>query len=172
MMVLAVLASAVDDIRDIRGPIVTPPSHPWWPYLVAAAVVVAIALGVRAWVRSRRKPLPPGARALRALEAARTSIEGADAHGFSLQVSDAVRAYVEAAFTVHAPRLTTPELLAELMTDESPVAAHRGELGTFLEFCDLAKYARWSLSRVDMTAMLASAEAFVRATASPAGGGS
>ena len=83
-------------------------------------------------------------------------------------MSDVVRAYVEAAFALHASRLTTDELLADLMTDHSPVAAHRTELGAFLGYCDLAKYARWSLSPTDMTGMLDSAETFVRVTAAPA----
>ena len=50
------------------------------------------------------------------------------------------------------------------MSDTSPVAAHRAELGEFLRYCDLAKFAGWSLSETEMTSMLASAEAFVRAT--------
>jgi hypothetical protein len=159
-------AQAAADIRDIRGPIVDPPSHAIWPWLLAGfgliAVVTAMLL-VRRW-RARRR-VPADVAALRALEAARPAIEGGDAHAFSTEVSDAVRTYVEAAFALRAPQRTTDELLAELMSDGSPVAAHRAELGTFLGYCDLAKYARWSLSRTDMTGMLTSAETFVRATA-------
>jgi hypothetical protein len=102
---------------------------------------------------------------LLALDAARELIERGDALGFSTRVSAAVRGYVEDAFALHAPKLTTEELLGTLMTDHSPVAAHREQLGTFLEFCDLAKYARWSLSRGDMTGMLDSARAFIHETA-------
>ena len=172
MIILATLAaagsavaSAADDIRDIRGPIVVPPGHPWWPYLAGAAAVAVITSIAFAVISRRRRPLSADVRALRSLEATRPLIVRGDAHTFSLQVSDAVRGYVEAAFELHAARLTTDELLADLMTDHSPVAAHRGELATFLGYCDLAKYARWSLSATDMTGMLASAETFVRVTA-------
>jgi hypothetical protein len=141
-----------------------PPPHAWWPY-VAIAGVLACAAVIYAIVRRRRRALPPDQAALRALEATRELIARDDAPAFSVQVSTAVRDYVELAFGVRAPRRTTEELLADLMHDASPVAAHRDDLGVFLEYCDLAKYARWSLSRAEMTGMLDSAEAFVRATA-------
>ncbi|HEY1551434.1 MAG TPA: hypothetical protein VGG28_26575 [Kofleriaceae bacterium] len=132
----------------------------------AAGASAAIGFVIVAAVRRRHaRAVPADVAALRALEEARAAIDRVDAQRFSTQVSTAVRGYVELAFGVRAPRLTTEELLADLMTDGSRVAAHRAELGRFLEFCDLAKYARWSLSRAEMTGMLESAEIFVRATA-------
>jgi hypothetical protein len=156
-----------DDIRDIHGPIVQLAGHPWWPYAISLAALVAMAAFVVIAIRKlRRRAVPADVAAIRALDAARPLIEGGDPQGFSSQVSTAVRDYVEQAFGVHAPKLTTEELLAGLMTDvTSVVAPHRAELGQFLEFCDLAKYARWSLSRADMIGMLDSAAVFVRATA-------
>ncbi|MEO6774016.1 MAG: hypothetical protein ABI467_13540, partial [Kofleriaceae bacterium] len=109
--------------------------------------------------------VPADVAALRALEATRSLIAGDDVQSFSSEVSQTVRDYVETAFGVRAPRRTTEELLAELMHDASPVSAHRAELGLFLEHCDLAKYARFALSRAQMTEMLDSAELFVKATA-------
>ena len=163
---LAVLAPVVEDIRDLRGPIELRPDRPWWPYIAAALAIVLSIIAVAAMVRRRRRRrLPADLEALRALEATRAQIDAADANAFSTDVSAAVRGYVEAAFALHAPTWTTEELLAQLMTDSSPVAAHRPELGAFLAYCDLAKYARWSLSRTEMTGMLDTAEAFVRATA-------
>jgi hypothetical protein len=148
----------MNDIRDIHGPIVSH-AHAIWPVLVVALGMVLLAVLTARLLR--RKPLTPAARALRAFGGLPTD----DAERFSTEVSGVVRAYVEEAFGIHAPRRTTDELLADLMTDGSPVAAHRSELGEFLEHCDLAKYARFSLSQVQMAAMLASAETFVRATA-------
>jgi hypothetical protein len=127
--------------------------------------VVACAAVIYAIVRRRRRTLPPDLAALRALEATRELIARDNAPEFSVQVSNAVRDYVELAFGVRAPRRTTEELLGDLMQDASPVAAHRDELGAFLEYCDLAKYARYALSRPQMTGMLDSAETFVRSTA-------
>ncbi len=161
----ALLAPVAEDIRDIRGPVPLPePISPWvWGSL---AVVAVLALAAAWWWRRRRaKPLAPDAAALRSLEEARGLIGAGDAASFSARVSDTVRAYVEAAFSVRAPFRTTEELLQQLLRDESPVAAHRAELSRFLEQCDLAKYARWSHSPADMDEMLSSAQTFVRATA-------
>ncbi len=149
---------------DIFGlhPLAVPPVHAMWPYTLAAAVVVVAA--VIMIVRRRRRAVPADVAAMRALEATRELIARDDAQSFSSQVSTAVRDYVEVAFGVRAPRRTTEELLADLMHDASPVAAHRDELGVFLAYCDLAKYARFALSRSQMTGMLDSAELFVRST--------
>jgi hypothetical protein len=166
---LVAAAPIAEDIRDIRGPIAAPASSPWWPYLAIAVAALALAFAVRTYARRRRPPQPPDRAALDAIADARTRLRG-DPHRFSIQVSEAVRTYVEAAFDVHAPRRTTEELLAELMTDPSPVAAHRRELREFLETVDRAKYARDALSYVEMVRMLESAEAFVRATAAMRGG--
>jgi hypothetical protein len=53
------------------------------------------------------------------------------------------------------------------MRASSAVAPYRSELGAFLELCDLAKYARWSLSRSQMTEIVERAEQFVRASSEP-----
>lgn len=148
----------MNDIRDIHGPILHH-AEAWWPYLVIGVAALLLALLVRRLATKRA--LTPAERALQALEASR---DEHDAERFSTRVSGAVRDYVEDAFGVHAPRRTTDELLADLMIDGSPVATHRDELGAFLAFCDLAKYARSSLSAPDRAGMVDSAETFVRAT--------
>ncbi len=152
------------DIFGLHQPLAAPPGHAWWPYALVAVAVAAVATLVIA-VRRRRRRVPPDLAALRTLEAARELIARGQPAAFSAQVSGAVRDYVELAFGVRAPRRTTEELLADLMQDAGPIAAHRAELGAFLSYCDLAKFARFALSEPQMTGMLDSAEAFVRATA-------
>jgi hypothetical protein len=158
-------ADSGQDIRDIHGPIAIPVRRsPWWYVGGAALAVGALAALV---LRARRKPsAPPHERALGALEEAGTTFEG-DPRRFSFAISQIVRQYVEEAFQVRASRRTTEELLADLMLDRSPVSLQRAALGEFLRYCDLAKFAGWSLSPADRTAMLVSAETFVRATATP-----
>jgi hypothetical protein len=157
-------AAASDDIRDIHGPIaIRRPTPAWWYLAGAGGTAGIIGLLVLA---GRRRPRPVAAheRALAELEDERTLIdEGARA--FSIAVSETVRSYVEEAFSLRASRRTTDELLSELMADQSPVAAHRVELGRFLRFCDLAKFAGRSFCRDDMNEMLESAKAFIVATA-------
>jgi hypothetical protein len=152
-----------EDIRDIHGPILIAGPRSQWPCLIGAGCVAASLAGIVVYRRRRRPPSTPAALALAALEAARPLADG-EARGFSFAVSEIVRRYVEEAFSLRAAHRTTDELLADLMGDQSPVAAHRAPLGEFLRLCDLAKFAGWSLSRAEMAAMSASAEAFVRAT--------
>jgi hypothetical protein len=157
-------APAADDIRDIHGPIaIARPTPAWW-YLAGtggAAGLIAILVLAR---HRRSRVLTPRERALAALESERALVEGG-AREFSIAVSETIRCYVEEAFFLPASHRTTDELLSDLMRDQSPVAAHRNELAQFLSFCDLAKFAGRSFSSTDMRGMLASAEAFVRATA-------
>lgn len=79
-----------------------------------------------------------------------------------------VRAYVEARFNVLATHLTTTEFLRDCLAQVgSALQAHEQSLGDFLRYCDLAKFARWSLDAEQMQAMLASARHFVESTAAP-----
>lgn len=160
-------ADTGQDIRDIHGPIVIAGRRsPWW-YVGAGAVAAGLLVGLVLYGHRRKPIAPPHERALRALAEAGTMFEG-DPRQFSFAVSEIVRHYVEEGFRVRAAHRTTEELLADLMLDRSPVALHRTALGEFLRYCDLAKFAGWSLSPNDRAAMLASAETFVLATATPA----
>lgn len=161
----AMTSDSGQDIRDIHGPIAIPGRRsPWW---YAGGAALAVGLLAALVLCARRKPIaPPHERALRALEEAGSMFEG-DPRQFSFAVSEIVRRYVEEAFQVRAAHRTTEELLSDLMLDRSPVSLHRTALGEFLRYCDLAKFAGWSLSPADRMAMLASAETFVRATATP-----
>ena len=155
-----------EDIRDIHGPIVQAAPTNWWPYIIGGLLLVA--LGYAGWrLIRRRRNLPPHERALRELRDARALIDSGEPHALSLRVSETVRGYVEQVFDIHAPRRTTQELLDDLMRASSPVAPYRSELGAFLELCDLAKYARWSLSQTQMAEIVDRAEHFVLASSEP-----
>ena len=155
-----------EDIRDIHGPIVQAAPTNWWPYIIGSLLLVALAYA--GWrLFTRRRTLSPQERALRELSAARALIHSEQPHALSLRVSETVRGYVEQVFDIHAPRRTTQELLDDLLRASSPVAPYRGELGAFLELCDLAKYARWSLSQPQMAEIIDRAEHFVRASSEP-----
>jgi hypothetical protein len=156
-----------DDIRDIHGPIVLKTRRPTWWAVGSGTVVIAAAAGAAAWSRRGQRRLPPGLRALRVLARQRALAAG-HPRAFAIAVSETVRAYLEEAFAIQAPRRTTEELLADLVRDRSgPLAAHQFELTEFLRQCDLAKFAGAALSAARMNAMLDSAEALVRATAVP-----
>jgi len=157
-------ADSGEDIRDIHGPLVGPRRRPlWWWLAGAASAVGVVAAGVALRARRRRRPVPPHERALRALAGANLLV-GANPRDLSFVVSEIVRSYIEEAFPVRAAHRTTEELLSEIALDATPIFTHRKEVGELLRYCDLAKFAGWSLSRTDMVAMLRSAETFIRAT--------
>jgi hypothetical protein len=86
---------------------------------------------------------------------------------FSLAVSEVVRAFIERSFPVRAAHQTTEEFLRLLTaTANGPLAAYREELAQFLDQCDLAKFARWSLSLSEMQTLFESARRFILAAGS------
>jgi Domain of unknown function (DUF4381) len=161
--------SSAPDIRDIHPPYPIP--QDWWVLaLIGTALVLALLLawfGWR-WLRARHPQLTLVQRTLLKLDATRPLMEGGDARAFSVAVSDIVRGYVEERFNVHATQRTTPEFLRDCLTQVGSVLqAHEQSLSEFLKFCDLAKFARWSLSGGEMQGLLASARHFVESTGVP-----
>jgi hypothetical protein len=150
-----------EDILDIRGPIHIPAAFPWAAWI--AGSFAAAGIGVGAWVLIRRphRKLPYEI-ALANLEKLRPLMQPENARVFSLAVSEIVRGFIEQCFPVRAAHRTTNEFLHDLVNlPDSPLAAHRETLAEFLVHCDLAKFARWSLTVPQMEAILASASTFV-----------
>ncbi len=165
------MSAAGPDIRDIRPPYLIPLDWRLLALSVAAAVLVLVLLwwGWRRY-RSRRPPPTLLQRTLHRLEATRALMQAGDARAFSVAVSDVVRAYVEERFNVLATHLTTNEFLRDSLGQVGSVLqAHEQALGEFLNYCDLAKFARWSLDAAEMERMLASARHFVETTAADPG---
>lgn len=154
-------AAGQEDIRDIRPPIHIAAPFPRLPWAVGTLGIVA--LGVASWELLRRKRRKqPYEIALERLEKTRALMHEIDAEPFCLAVSEIVREFVEETLPVRAMHRTTDEFLRDL-TDLScnSLIPHRGALANFLEHCDLAKFARWSLSVPQMEALLESAKEFV-----------
>lgn len=157
------------DIRDIRPPYLIPLD---WRVLALLGAGALLLLGLVwwawRWYRARRPPLTLLQRTLLRLEATRTLMQAGEARAFSAAVSDVVRAYVEERFNVLATHLTTTEFLRDCLAQVgSALQAHEQALSEFLNYCDLAKFARWSLDAGEMERMLGSARHFVESTAAP-----
>jgi hypothetical protein len=137
--------------------------------LVAAAAAALIVLGLLVWlvvraVRRRPPPLPPSPRsvALRELDALRPRVQSSEPYDFSIAVSDVLRRYIGAAFGLQAPQQTSPEFLAAVAASNRFTADERQLLETFLERCDLIKFARINADAGDSEALLERALAFVQ----------
>jgi len=163
---VAVMTPATDirDIRDIRGP--KPLGSPWLIPLVAMTSLLAVGGAYAAWAWNRRRFRGASKRpldiALERLEKARQLMTPLRGREFSIEVSSAVRDYIESRFDLRAAHLTTDEFLHQLLEPmDSPLAAHRSLLGHFMQTCDLAKFGGWNLAVADMEAMLQSARRFI-----------
>jgi hypothetical protein len=160
-------ATPTGDIIDIRGPIHIPAAFPWLQWSASAAGTLALGFGAWAFFRRPRRKWPYEI-ALAKLEATRPLMAEDNAQPFSLAVSGIVRLFIEECLPVRAAHHTTHEFLRYLLNlPDSPLADHRESLANFLEHCDLAKFARWSLTIPQMESMLASASAFVVAIGKP-----
>jgi len=163
----ATQSSMPDDIRDIRGPLHIPDPL---LYLYYAAGVCLFLIGAAAawrWLR-RRKVL----RAKLAFEIAFEQLERAKAlmkpdmgDEFSVAVSNAIRAYIESRFDLHVTRHTTEEFMSRVSSEPSgDLCEYADLLHHFLEHCDLAKFARYTLCLDQMKEMHQSAWDFVDQT--------
>jgi hypothetical protein len=154
-------AAPEQDIIDIRPPIHIPAAFPWMIW--SAGALAAAGLGCGAWMLRRRpRRKLPYEIALENLAKTRGLMQPENAQRFSLAVSEIVRLFIEECLPVRAAHRTTHEFLRDLVNfPDSPLAAHRETLRDFLHHCDLAKFARWSLTVPRMEAMLESANAFV-----------
>jgi hypothetical protein len=157
-----------EDIRDIRPPIHIAAPFPWLAWTSGA--LGAAALGVAFWKllgRKRRKHAYEIA--LEHLESTRALMRENDAEPFCLAVSEIVREFVEETLLVRAMHRTTNEFLRDLASlSYEPLAPHRDTVSNFLRHCDLAKFARWSLTVSQMEALLMSAKEFVIDVGKPA----
>src|SRR5215475_9649423 len=150
---------APEDIIDIRPPIHIATPFPW--IAVGAAALAVAGISAAAWklLRRQRRKLAYEI-ALERLENARPLMRESNAEPFCLAVSDVVREFIEKELLVRAMHRTTNEFLHVSLSNPQ-LAAHRDTLANFLQHCDLAKFARWSLTVPQMEAMLSSAKEFV-----------
>jgi len=140
-------AQATNDLRAIKPPVVIPSGWEWlWWTLTVLALAMLSYFAWRWWQKNRRKPktlevtIPPHERARRKLQEALDYID--EPRPFCILVSDAVRLYLEEAFSMRAPERTTEEFLDELQTSALLWLTQKQLLGDFLMRCDLVKFAR------------------------------
>src|SRR5262249_1603143 len=152
---------AAEDIIEIRPPIHLASPFPW--LAVGATALGLVGIGTVAWKLLRRKRCKLAYEiALERLENTRPLMREFHAEPFCLAVSDVVREFVEEVLPVRAMRRTTSEFLRDLAKlPYLQLDPHRDTLANFLQHCDLAKFARWSLTVSQMEEMLSSAKDFV-----------
>jgi len=163
------------DIRDVKGPLSI--ARNWWllwPWAVGALAVAGLAIWLYRRYRRRARPVTPARRApsrppheialeaLARLEGERL-LERGEVKAFYIQISEILRLYLEGRFGIDAMELVTDEAvdaLSRTSLDRAVVEATR----TFLEACDLVKFAKHTPAPEVSRDMIPSARRLVDAT--------
>jgi hypothetical protein len=141
------------EIKQIAEPVEMP--APWWPWVAGGAALAALLAGL--WWRRRRKQLerdavpPPGPHEIAYAELekllASGLLEKGEAKLFYLRLSNVLRRYIEGRFGLNAPEQTTEEFLDGLRHGTPFRLEHMELLRSFLQHCDLVKFAELQPTR-------------------------
>ncbi len=163
-------AAPMTDIHGIKPP--EPAGFDPTPLYYAAAGAAVLAAAVFSfliWKHRRRRlrvsttpGFSPEETALAALDEL-VNLEGMDGKIFYFRLSAVLRQYIEARYRIHAPEMTTEELLPEIKHLGMDPALRKG-LRSLLETADPIKYAGSPASVRAMEDHLAFARRFVRET--------
>lgn len=154
------------------------PLPPWWssPWAIAAAVAALVALGLLGrWLarRTRRPDAPPAptpeppidlSEFTRRLAALRQRQPQLSAYDLAIEVSDILRAYLEARHRLRIRYQTSREFLREAATRPELAPAQRDALGAFLGFCDGVKFGQEPATDAELERLLVTAEGVIRET--------
>ena len=160
-------ASPTPAIHDIRPPLDVFP-YPMWMVVTAGAIAVAIlasiVTGIVLAAKRRPKAPPPTARemALRRLKEAEADLATTEPYAFSIRVSDILRRYVSEQYHLRATEQTSPEFLAAAARSPHFTKADKDLLASFLDHCDLIKFAHVEATAADSKGLLEQAVYFVK----------
>lgn len=143
-----------------------------WAMIAAAGIVIAaLTMLIVYLVRSRRSrpaaTVLPEVWALRELYTLASTdwIETGRAREYYYELTHIVCRYIELKFDLAAPEMTTEEFLTTLARDRGALPYDANRLRTFLEACDIVKYAALRPRAADAEQAMITARAFINATA-------
>ncbi len=156
-------AEDIEDIIELQADVTKVPLEqiielkdvPLWTgwYWTGGAILLLIALLVLLFTRKRKSDstesvsqIPPHEKALQELRDIWSGQEELDDKIFVITVSDVLRRYIEAAFSIRAPERTTEEFLEEASQHEDLKGDFADRLDEFLSIVDLVKFARMPLA--------------------------
>ncbi len=137
----------------------------WWPWIVAAVLIIAVAVVAgRTIVSARRRSAYDIAigRLDRLLNQSQQVGDHPDA--FFVELSSIVRWYLETRFDLRAPELTTEEFLGTMSQSPDLTCDHQSLLRTFLSRADLVKFANFVPNQADIDQSISAARRFLDET--------
>ena len=154
--VVSVIDDDATDIRDLKSPVDIPGGAPWYVWLIAGLVLLAVAAAVFLYIRRRRSREDPQG-AVPAIERRPEEVALEELELLALKewpaqgrvkahysaLSEILRRYLSARYGIAAMEYTTSELLAALNAlqvghEESRVVRE------LFEECDMVKFARFT----------------------------
>ena len=157
--------AAITDIKDIKGPIHIPEIGKM--LILAALIITVIFLVIFVYHKIRqRKPIRlPHETALEELQALKAAfLQSGDIKSYYVGISDSVRRYIERAFSLRAPEMTTEEFLESLKSSASLSQEQKSLLRDFMGSCDLVKFAKYSATKDEAGLVITSAAKFIEET--------
>ncbi len=167
-------------LHEIKPPVPLPRSFNirFWGGLIGGVLILAVIAGIiLAKARKRRKADDPGPK-IPAHEAAYEALDrlvqddlinkGA-VKIFYQRISAIVRHYIEDRFSLRAPEQTTEEFLGNMETARDFPGEYQTLLRSFLNHCDLVKFAEYQPAPDDIQKTFDSCRAFIDGTAEKEG---
>lgn len=154
--VISVIDDDAADIRDLKSPVDIPGGAPWYFWLIAGLVLIAIAAAVFLYIRRRRNredpqgtvpaiERPPEEIALEELEllALKEWLAQGRVKAHYTALSEILRRYLSGRYGIAAMEYTTAELLTALNARQVGHEESRVVRELFEE-CDMVKFARYT----------------------------
>ena len=164
------------ELFGIKGPIEIPDHSTTLLMGIAALLaVLLLVLLIVLWRKraGKQRAIQAHEQALQRLAQAELLIDNRDVDAFVTLIDQTLRRYIEQRFAISARRQTTHEFITGLTQGDLAVpellANNSENLQTWLEHCDLVKFARGTLNRETMEAMLANLRSFIQSTLPEAG---
>lgn len=151
------------DIKDIKGPLYF--RNPYWG-IISLAVVLLLCLAIAYIIYMRMKSYVPvrlpHETALEELESIRARyLQGGPIKEYYFGVSDSVRRYIERAFNLRAPEMTTEEFLNSMKDSSGLNGAQKDLLRGFMNACDMVKYAKYNPTAAEADSVYSTAKNFI-----------
>lgn len=169
------LLATNSEVRGSKGYLTWERELPRWLVALLLVVLLAIILSLVlvALTAKARKPaeslepaIPADVLALARLKALQEKgyVDSGAHEPFYVELSDIVRKYLESRFSLHAPDRTTEEFLREAAGTNLLSPEHQQLTRSFLEQCDLVKFARFEPDRLSMTSGFEAARTLILET--------
>ena len=164
-------AVSAEDIRDIYGPILLPEPPPYLLYGVG--ILLAILLVVAIWLlwvfmkkrKNSEKP-DPAVLALCSLKEAEAGLHQRGILFFAGEVSQILRSYIEAQFSIPTTSCTTSEFFSSLENESqlTILTDHDDILKHCLILCDRIKFSRFLPDHEAVRSLTSSVHRFIETT--------